>query len=292
MLSDKKTDVTEAREDHIRVLVAQIKTGQRDLMLKLWGELERLCAWYCRRLYRQLPDSFMLEYDDLYDCGYIALCDAVEHCDLNAGTKFSSYYLFYLVSSIYRENRLPQGRRGPDGKKKADPVIADHAKSLDAPLEGSDDKPTTLAEILRSPQSDDGEDVGIAGAIDRIFREELHQALERLISELSQEEQHIIRRKYYDGVDCTVIADELGISGHQVTKSEDKALIGLRHRGKDIHLEQFLDSQINYYSGTGLQRFKESCESAVERLAGRRMDLEARYEKLHGGFGRKEGDKP
>lgn len=262
-------------------LVNQIQQGNSERMVDLWKCVDRLCQWYCRRIYRQMPARYMLEYEDLYNCGYIALCDAVTNCDPSADTKFSFYYLFYLTSAIYRENSLPRGRRSKDGEKYHDPIISQGRTSIDSPINDNAEKPQTLQELLCAPCKE-GEDINISDAINRIYLQQLHDALEVLIQQLPAEEQYFVRRKYFDDVNRKCIAAELGITPHQIVRIEDKAMLHLREKGNTVGLEQFINSHINYYAGTGLTRFKEA-GSSVEKLAERRMELETRYQKLFGG---------
>lgn len=77
-------------------------------------------------------------------------------------------------------------------------------------------------------------------------------------------------------------AKSLQVSRSEMYSMEDRALIALRKRGQTVGLERFLNDEINYYSGTGITRFKESGSSSTERLALRRIDLETRFEKLLG----------
>lgn len=260
------------------VLVSQAQQGITESMPALWDCVERLCAWYCRRLYRHMPERYLIEYNDLYNCGYIALCDAVAHFDPTSETRFSFYYLFYLTAAIYRENSLPRGRRGKDGKKCHNTAISQGCVSIDAPLDGDDEKPRTLQEILCAPCSE-GEDASIADAINQIYLHQLHEALEVLIRQLPKEEQFFVRRKYYDDANRKCIAAELGITAHQAIRLEENALSHLRDKNDTVGLKQFIDARINYYAGTGLTRFKET-GSSVEKLVEKRMELESRYQKL------------
>lgn len=265
-------------EQRMFMLAVRAKDGNTECLTELWGYVDRLCAWYCRKLCQQLPDRYLLEYEDLYNCGYIALCDAVAHFDPASESKFSAYYLFYLTSAIFRENSLPRGRRGKDGEKHHDPIISKGNTSLDAPLKSADEKPRTLQDSLCAP-CEDGEDRSIAGAIDRIYLQQLHEALEALILQLSDEEQYFVRQNYFGGVSRKAIAKELQITPHQIIQVEDRTLRRLREKGKTSGLEQFISGRVNYYAGTGLKKFKES-GSSIERLAEHRMELENRYKKL------------
>ena len=88
------------REARIKTLVTEITAGHTGRIPELWAELENLCAWYCRKLYRLLPDSFLLELSDLLQCGYIGLLDALEHVDGKHDGQFSVFYLLETVLTV------------------------------------------------------------------------------------------------------------------------------------------------------------------------------------------------
>lgn len=279
--------ISSKREDEILSLVSQIQSGDRSKVAFLWQLLEDLCAWYCRKVWHQLPKSYKLEYEDLFNCGYIALCEAISHFDTAGESKFSFYYLFYLTAAIYRENSLPRGRK-VGGKKKTDPLIVRETKSLDEPVSSSlndaQDDPKSLHDFLIAPDRKDIPD-SISGRIEDIYLEQLREALEYLISQLPENEQHLIRRKYYDRADLHAVAREMSETFYRTEKMENHALIKLRRMGEKTGLEQFLESRMDYYSGNGYRRFKESGERAVEVAVERRMILEREYKKLTADYG-------
>lgn len=270
------------REQRINSLVERILSGDGSLVYELWRELDDLCGWYCKKLLRQLPGAFKLEFEDLYNCGFIALCDALQHCDQEKYTKFSQYYLFYLTEAIYRENRLSNGGHYKDGHRRFDPIITGATISLDAPTDESQETPEPLYNFLSNEQIENPATDTVEQATERIYLEQLHAVMEDLISDLPDDQQFLIRQKYYIGADGTQIAKNLKIDRSQIYPMEDRALITLRKRGQAVGLERFLNDEINYYSGTGITRFKESGASSTERLALKRIDLEARFEKLLG----------
>ncbi len=270
------------REQRIDDLVTKILSGDESLIHELWQELDDLCGWYCRKLLRQLPEEFKLEFDDLYNCGYIALCDALQHYSAEKKAKFSRYYLFYLTGAIYRENHLSAGGHYEDGRRRFDPVITGGTISLDAPTDESQDTPEPLYNFLSNEQIESPSVDTVERAAERIYIEQLRTVMEDLILDLPEDQQHLIRQKYYIGADGAQIAKSLQVSRSEMYSMEDRALIALRKRGQTVGLESFLNDEINYYSGTGITRFKESRSSSTERLALRRIDLEARFEKLLG----------
>jgi len=267
-------------------LVREILAGRRERIYELWELLEGLCAWFCRRIYRELPSSFGLEFEDLYNCGFIALHEALSHCSEEKIGNFSTYYTPWLLATMYRENALSKGGRYKDGRRRFDPVITDATLSLDATVEGNDGKSDSLHNFLGDKHILDYSVDTIAEAEERIFHEQLHEALEALIAELPEDEQFLIRQKYYAGQDCIQIATQLHISQRESYQLEDRALITLRRRGELCGLEQYIDDRISYYTGTGIKRFRESESSAVERLVIRREELEDRYKQLYGGDGK------
>lgn len=268
------------REQKIIELVRTIRAGNEELFPELWDCIERLCAWYCRRLYKQLPKSFFLEYDDLLDCGFLALHDAVQHFDLERGGNFSYFYLFYLTGAIYRENGLTKGGHNPDGSRRFDPLIDRGTVRIDAQADDSGEKPGTLAEVLSSDAVEHAALDSVAAADERIFFAQLHDALESLISKLPAQEQFIIRQRFYIEKTRKRIAQELCISMDAARTLEDHALVNLRNFGRSEGLGQYLDSRTNFYSGTGLSSFREKRSSSTELLAIKRLDLEAKYYNL------------
>ena len=270
------------REQRIDGLVMKILSGDGSLIYELWRELDNFCGWYCRKLLQQLPEAFKLEFEDLYNCGFIALCDALQHCSTEKHAKFSQYYLFYLTGVIYRENGLSTGGYYKDGRRRFDPIITGGTISLDAPTDESKEKPEPLYNFLSNEQIASPSVDTVEQALERIYLEQLHVVMEELISDLPEDQQFLIRQKYYIGADGAQIAEKLGIDRSRIYPLEDQALITLRKRGQAVGLECFLNDEINYYAGTGITRFKESGSSSTERLALRRIELEARSERLLG----------
>lgn len=268
------------REQKIIELVRTIRAGNDALFPELWNCIERLCAWYCRRLYKQLPRSFLLEYDDLYNCGFLALHDAVNHYDLGKGGRFSFFYLFYLTGAIYRENGLAKGGCNPDGSRRFDPLIDRGTARIDAQTDDSGEKPGTLAEVLSSDAVGHATMDSIDAADERIFFTQLHDTLEALIAKLSAQEQFVIRQRFYIEKTRKRIAQELCISMDAARTLEDRALANLRNFGRSEGLEQYLDLRTSFYSGTGLSSFREKRSSSTELLAIKRLNLEAKYYNL------------
>ena len=268
------------REQRIGDLVTRILSGDEALIYELWRELDDLCAWYCRKLLRKLPEAFKLEFEDLYNCGFIALCEALQHYSLEKESKFSQYYLLYLTGTIYLENRLSIGGHYKDGRRRFDPIITGGTISLDAPTDENQDAPEPLYNFLSNEQIQNPATDTMEQVIENIYCRQLHEILEDLMAMLPDQQQFVIRQKYYFDHDCARIAERLGIKRNQVYALEDKALLQLRNEGLKIGLQKFLNDEISYYSGTGVSQFQHSGLSSTERIALKRMDLESRFAKF------------
>ena len=266
------------RRSHVKAnaLAGRIIAGEDDLKPELWKVVQKFCMWYCRHVFIGLPKSFQLEYDDLTQCGYIAMCDALQRFDPERDGSFVSLYMFCLQAAIYRENGLDRGGHYADGSRRFDPVIDPKAYHLDSNTDDSGEKDGSLLDILPLPEE---RHESISSAEGRIFQSELTKAIEQLIKELPSAERQMIRARYYAQRDRKSIAQELHITKDAAIRLEDRALMLLRQHGTKVGLEQFLDGEINLYAGTGLQAFKESGSSATERHAIRRMELENTFRK-------------
>lgn len=265
------------QEQRINDLVVRIQSGEESLIYELWQEVEQLCGWYCKKVLRQFPESFHLEFGDLYGCGFLALHTALANYTVNGGCKFSSYYLLCLTGSIYKENHLNNGGHYEDSRRRFDPVITGATLRLDAPTNTNQEKPEPLVNVLSNEQLADPATDTLEQIEEQIYQQQLHDVLEGLIDDLPELQQYVIRQKYYSGQDCARIADMLECNRSRVHSLEDQALLQLRKAGQSVGLDKFLNADIDYYSGTGVGAFKNTGSSSTERLAQRRMDMEARF---------------
>lgn len=112
--------------------------GGRDLWAELWEQAERFIYQQACTVYNKQRGACQragVELDDLLQCGFLALRDAVKAYDPKTGYKLLSFIQYPLKNHI---NAL-LGRRG-----KADPL--NESASLDEPIEGAED--LTLADSV------------------------------------------------------------------------------------------------------------------------------------------------
>lgn len=265
------------REQRIEELVGGILAGDESLIYELWGELDNLCGWYCRKLIKQLPKTLKLEFEDLYHCGFIALRNALQHCSPENHAGFTTFYLLHLTGTINEENHLRQGGRDHGGLRRYDPVIAAGTVSLDAPIDESQDNPDTMYNRLGDVMAMASPVDAIERILDEVYNQQLHDILEDLIDALPVQQQLVIRLKYYENQDCAAIAEVMNIKRGRVYSLEDQALIQLRRTGIAAGLGQFLSDDVSYYTGTGVRQFTTTGSSSTERLALKHIAMENRF---------------
>lgn len=139
-------------------LAVRIQAGERERLPELWDRVERFAAQQARRTARAAGPG--TDWEDLYQCGYLALAEAVEDYNRDRGA-FLTWFGFFLQTAFAEETGYRTQRQ------RRDPLRG--AISLDDPVPGTDD-------LLLSDTVADPED-RIADTEDTIWRDELHTAM-------------------------------------------------------------------------------------------------------------------
>lgn len=228
-------------------LVALIQAGERDRLPELWDQVERFVASRANRLLIAMGDraaAHGLEYSDLYNSGYFALVDAVEHYDPAQGMQFIGWFAFHLKTAFAEAG----GWRG----RKQNPL--NNSTSMDKPV-GEEDDGGTVGDFIPDPSAAQAfQDVE-----EQLYQEQLHAALERALGTLEADEEAVIRARYYQGRTLEEI-------GPQARKLESRAFVKLRRPQVRRELEQFIEQRTPYFLRVGVQTFQNTGESAVERI--------------------------
>ena len=69
-------------------LVMLIQAGERDRLAELWEQVEKFVAMKARQRMTLSCGLGGVEFDDLYNCGYIALVAAADTYDTAVGRAF------------------------------------------------------------------------------------------------------------------------------------------------------------------------------------------------------------
>lgn len=212
------------------------------------------CAgWYNRT-------SGCLAYEDLVGEGMLGLHHAIKKFDPSKGYKFSTYAVWWIrqaisraidtkASMIYMSGSAQQMARrayryicdeeARTGKRPALEEVAQrfntsvanlrlylaHSQnliSLDAPLQTSNKQDVCLLDVVEDPRSN--------LQVDELS--ELEVLLPKLMADLSDAEQDILKRRYllHDRDTYETIAKDHGVSRERVRQVHDKAIRRMRHK--------------------------------------------------------------
>lgn len=231
-------------------LALKIQTGERDLLPLLWEQVKPFVAWMARRwvnAWRSMRPS--LEVDDLSQCGYIALCEAVETYSTDENKSFTGWLAFYLKTHFAVE----VGCR--TRTQMNDPLS--NALSLDAPASNTSDD-FTLGDTVADPAD-------LLGEVDeQIWHEGLSRAVQNALVSLPEEERAIIQARYFDGLTIKETGERFGVSGNAIRNSEQKALRKLRSGEPSAALRAAWYAEANLYKGTGLNTWRNTGCSVQE----------------------------
>lgn len=246
-------------------LVALIQAGERDRLPELWEQVERFVARQANRLLIAMGDRaavYGLEFDDLYNSGYIALVAAADSYEPEAGMQFIGWLAFHLKNTFSKTGGW-YGKTG-DRQKALDPLNKDSTRSMDAPITGGadDGDKAAFGDFISDPSAVQAfQDVE-----EREYQEQLHVALERALGTLESDEEAAIRAKYYQGRTL----EEIGPRARYLVPT---ALRKLRRPQISAELEQFIEQRTPYYLRVGVQTFQNTGESAVERIFFKREQM-------------------
>ena len=246
-------------------LVALIQQGGHDdLIAKLWDAVHRLVASFARDYTLRINCArYGCEADDLIQCGYFAVLDALKHYDPQKGA-FSTF-LYHYCRHAFQEctGRTTRSRRD----------ALNCAVSLDEQLD--DDDPDGGSRYDLIPDSHDY----ISAYDDLLYTQQLHNALEQALSELCASEADTLRRAYFRGQQITEIAEQTGADYKEVRSLHDRAMRHIRKSKSRQDLERFINAETPFYSFGTLKHFQDTGMSGPERITIIREDLRNRMEK-------------
>ncbi len=245
-------------------LVIEIQHGRTELIRKLWEQVERLVKWKAQRVLHAVDGLFCIEFDDLYQSGYLALVDAVKTYQPGTGS-FSTWFMYYLQTAFAEASGYRTKRQSND------PIR--NCISLDIPLDNSNANSDTLGDL----QADPGCLEPFESVEARIYNEQLRSVLDAVMDKLDHRQADTIRMRYFDGLTYAEIGKILNVSGQYARCLEKNGFRALRKSSSAKYLKPFID--FDYYGGAGLQAFRSSGLSIQERYMIKQEQAEARRQK-------------
>lgn len=206
-------------------LAALAAAGNTFALGQLWevnkGFLHRLFwQWYSKN--KAIADNAGLTLEDFDQEAFFAVQAAAIAYTQEKGA-FTTL-LYYYVQSQINKAVFGEHRRNittEDGRRvavSANPL--NDCTSLDAPLDGEDKGSRTKGETIEDPAATQA----FQTAEDDLYTEELHNALEDAMTKiLTDQEAHVLRRRYYDSQTLRAIGEELGVHCERIRQIERKA---------------------------------------------------------------------
>lgn len=180
-------------------LAEKAKNGDDAVLLELWEQVRGWAVKCAYHWHTAFEGRHGVDIDDLISSAFLALLAAVETFNPSAEGSFIGWYTFYLKTEFSKAYGVQTSKRDP----------LNSADSLDRPV--GEDGDATLAD--RIPCNRDL----FAATDDRIYTQQLHEALDDAMSPLTDEQQCILRLRFYDDISYKRQAAICGKSRQYIT---------------------------------------------------------------------------
>lgn len=232
-------------------LVAAIQTGE-DRWCELWEQVAGLVKWKANHIMSALDlrgNPCGVEFHDLYQSGYLAMVAAVESYDPAAGA-FSTWFM-YRLKTVFAEVTGYRTKKG-----QLEPLNS--ALSMDSPL--TDDADSALFGDFIPDQK---AAATMQDVEERLWQEQLHEAMEAALAALPEQSAEVLRLRYYQRLTYADIGEIYKKSWDRIRQIENKAIRQLRKPNTARHLRPFYN--FDFYYGISLGTFRNTGMSVQER---------------------------
>ena len=233
-------------------LAKAVQAGDAELVEALWNQVEGLVKWKAERLMSALElqgNSHGLEFDDLLQTGFIAMMEAVQTFNPDNGS-FSTWFTYHIKNAFSAASGYKTKR------SRSDPINS--AVSLDLPL-SEDPDGGSLQDLVPDSSAANA----LEAVEDKIWHDQLHNTLEKLLEELPEKSSLVLRLRYYENQSLAAVGNAFDVGPEMARQLERQALRALRKPRNARQLRPFYE--FNAYSGTGLGAFLATGQSVQER---------------------------
>lgn len=189
-------------------LVQLIKQGNKRYYATLWEQTSRLIhkLIYKHASKRKLPND--IDFDDILQCGYFAMVNAVNAYNPEKDLKFNTYLEFQVMNAI--QLTLDRGQR----KGMNTPRLQEY--SYNRTVSNSEGEEVEIIDLIpdkQSPKIYEGAELT-----------DLQERVWQAVAELPEKLREIITRYYFNGENLPTQAERLGVSVQTVTQRKNQAL--------------------------------------------------------------------
>lgn len=231
-------------------LAEKIQAGQTEYIPILWEQVKAFVQQQAGRWWRAWRRNRpTLEVDDLYQCGYFALVNAVKTYKPDGGLAFIGWLKNYLLTEFIVE----VGFR--TAKQRGDPLNT--AISMDAPI-GGETEDITVGDLVADPVD------RISPIDEAVYQEQIKPVVAAALEALPEPERNTLQCRYADDLTLKDTGKQLGYSATYTHELECKALRKLRSGSHIQELSEAYYLTKNLYNGTGFAAWQRTGSSAQE----------------------------
>lgn len=204
-------------EDDSEIPCSPFRAEGEDLM---FAQHWRLVPWVIHKLIRYRPA--VLDWDDLYQEGFLGLLHAIRHYEHDHNAKFSTYAIRCIRGYALRSIAIAHGSKGSDWRR----VVAlskIRRLSMDVSLPGKDGQLTPLSQLLEAPKED---------PLAALALHDQAALLERALATLAPRQQAIAKARLRGEI-LETIAQRHGLTRERIRQIADKVWDTLRRKMKD-----------------------------------------------------------
>lgn len=239
-------------------LVERIQAGEKDKIGELWEQVHRFVAKQARNTLTEMGCTGGVTFDDFYNSGFLALLQAVRTFKSD-GKSFLGWLAYYLKTAFAEASGFRTVR------DRNDPLRCYASLSF---YLGDDKNSGMMSDVTADPEGE----AMLEAVEERIFAEQLRDAVQAVLDDIPTEQSAVIRKRYLENLTQEQTGQELGVDKNEVVRKEEAALRLLRRGRYASKLRPFYD--YNYYSGTGLGSFLRTGISVQEKYVLAREKLE------------------
>lgn len=176
----------------------EIQAGWEDYTA-LWEQVHRFIRQQAHRYFTLHAGTCAhagVELDDLLQCGFMALQDAVRAYRPESGYSLLSYIKYPLLKHFRAACGIRTTRRDP----------LNNCASLDKPV--GDEGEATLGDL--QPSQSAAQDM--EAVLERKYMTELHEAIETALDTLDTVQRDTLRRRFWNGDTLQAMAKDTGVT--------------------------------------------------------------------------------
>ena len=210
-------------------LAIEIQNGNTEYLPVLFDQVEQFIRKKAAQRLRVLGENSGIEFDELYDSGYLAVIEAAKYFKPESGYKF----LTFLDKPLKTAFAEVTNARTQKGLK--DPLR--NAVSLETPV--GEDETLTIGDTIA-----DDTDI-TTEVIRKVSNKELHKALDNALDQLEPLEAEAIRLQYYSNLNLQQSAVAMKIEPDKVSYLRQNGMRKLRTPEIASELEKYLTAPKN-----------------------------------------------